>query len=368
MKIGLALSGGGIRATVFHLGVLARLAAANRLEEISLISTVSGGSLCIGLVFAANGGTWPSSREFCDRVVANIQRLLAGFNMEVGLFLRTILRPQYLLHRQAQCLASLLEDKWGVTGELCSLPEVPRWIINATSHETGKRWRFERKRMGDFEFGLSPFPKFPVSAAVAASAAVPFAIGPLRLDTTKYHWERYRNNETYPIDPEFKKVHLWDGALYDNLGTEAFAKRKDGYDFLIVSDASAKLKPASWSRLKRYPRLYSIASSQAQGVRTRRWMESFIEDRTAGRYLKIGNSMEYIFREANRHAEIDTYRSHCMSPPQALEAKDFNLTLRRLTEQEFINLFRHGFEVADCTLYAYWEEQFPLLTFNSWSK
>jgi predicted acylesterase/phospholipase RssA len=30
MKIGLALSGGGFRATVFHLGVLARLAEENR--------------------------------------------------------------------------------------------------------------------------------------------------------------------------------------------------------------------------------------------------------------------------------------------------------------------------------------------------
>jgi NTE family protein len=45
MQIGLALSGGGIRAAVFHLGVLRRLAEQEFLENVSQISTVSGGSL-----------------------------------------------------------------------------------------------------------------------------------------------------------------------------------------------------------------------------------------------------------------------------------------------------------------------------------
>jgi predicted patatin/cPLA2 family phospholipase len=44
-RIGLALSGGGVRAAVFHLGVLKRVAAENLLEEVSAVSTVSGGSL-----------------------------------------------------------------------------------------------------------------------------------------------------------------------------------------------------------------------------------------------------------------------------------------------------------------------------------
>ena len=43
-RIGLALSGGGVRAATFHMGVLRRLAAEALLERISIISTVSGGS------------------------------------------------------------------------------------------------------------------------------------------------------------------------------------------------------------------------------------------------------------------------------------------------------------------------------------
>ena len=62
MKIAIAFSGGGVRATVFHLGVLARLARQDLLGQIRNISTVSGGSLAAGLVVASAGNRWPSSR------------------------------------------------------------------------------------------------------------------------------------------------------------------------------------------------------------------------------------------------------------------------------------------------------------------
>lgn len=44
-KIGLALSGGGFRASFFHLGVLARLAEMDALRGVEVLSTVSGGSI-----------------------------------------------------------------------------------------------------------------------------------------------------------------------------------------------------------------------------------------------------------------------------------------------------------------------------------
>lgn len=43
--VGLALSGGGFRASFFHLGVLARLAEMDALRTVAAISTVSGGSI-----------------------------------------------------------------------------------------------------------------------------------------------------------------------------------------------------------------------------------------------------------------------------------------------------------------------------------
>lgn len=47
-KLGLALSGGGFRASIFHIGVLKRLAELDLLREVSVISTVSGGSITGG--------------------------------------------------------------------------------------------------------------------------------------------------------------------------------------------------------------------------------------------------------------------------------------------------------------------------------
>jgi hypothetical protein len=49
-RIGVALSGGGVRAAVFHLGVIKRLAAENLLEEVSVASTVSAGSLVMAAI------------------------------------------------------------------------------------------------------------------------------------------------------------------------------------------------------------------------------------------------------------------------------------------------------------------------------
>jgi predicted acylesterase/phospholipase RssA len=44
-KIGLALSGGGFRASLYHLGVLARLAELDVLRSVEVLSCVSGGSI-----------------------------------------------------------------------------------------------------------------------------------------------------------------------------------------------------------------------------------------------------------------------------------------------------------------------------------
>ncbi|MBC7776609.1 MAG: patatin-like phospholipase family protein, partial [Phycisphaerae bacterium] len=44
-RIGLALSGGGFRAALFHIGVLARLAEQDLLRKVDVISCVSGGSI-----------------------------------------------------------------------------------------------------------------------------------------------------------------------------------------------------------------------------------------------------------------------------------------------------------------------------------
>src|SRR5215475_4449239 len=52
IKIGLALSGGGFRATLFHIGALWRLNEIGWLRRIDMITSVSGGSIVNGMLAA----------------------------------------------------------------------------------------------------------------------------------------------------------------------------------------------------------------------------------------------------------------------------------------------------------------------------
>jgi NTE family protein len=64
---GLALSGGGFRATLFHLGTLWRLNELGYLKKIDRISSVSGGSITSG-VLALH---WPKL-QFANRIATNL--------------------------------------------------------------------------------------------------------------------------------------------------------------------------------------------------------------------------------------------------------------------------------------------------------
>lgn len=44
-RIALALSGGGFRAAIFHLGVIRRLEELGIMKDVDVISSVSGGSI-----------------------------------------------------------------------------------------------------------------------------------------------------------------------------------------------------------------------------------------------------------------------------------------------------------------------------------
>lgn len=61
-QFGLALSGGGFRDAVYHLGVICLLRDADRLSQVSHITTVSGGSV-IAAHLALNWERYNSSNK-----------------------------------------------------------------------------------------------------------------------------------------------------------------------------------------------------------------------------------------------------------------------------------------------------------------
>src|SRR4051812_14157014 len=70
-KIGLALSGGGFRATVYHLGLVRFLRDAGILPSVTHITAVSGGSICAAHL-ALNWDRYTGSAAQFDAAAAEV--------------------------------------------------------------------------------------------------------------------------------------------------------------------------------------------------------------------------------------------------------------------------------------------------------
>lgn len=119
-KLGLALSGGGFRASLFHVGVLRRMAELDLLRYVEVLSTVSGGSI-VGALYVlllkrdlekAPAGVL----DRCDytRIIDDLQEMLEkGIrkNLRVYLFLNPlgILRVLLTEHSLGRRMARLYE-------------------------------------------------------------------------------------------------------------------------------------------------------------------------------------------------------------------------------------------------------------------
>jgi NTE family protein len=387
VKIALALSGGGFRATVFHLGVLARLAEEDKLEEVDFVSTNSGGTLCAGLVFTLANSRWPTSGEYLDRVLPEARRLLTTKDLQRALIFRFLGTFWTVLETRADDLSAMMRKHWGIDGSLRDLPENPRWMINAACHETGVNWRFERFRMGDYVFGYSDDTDLPLSDAMAASAGFPGLVGPLVLDATQRSWYKYMDDDAgvatgngdpgqpqrrtwQPVQPPFPEVHLWDGGVYDNHGLEALHNFdtgwREGVDFLIVSDAAGRPTPEEYRRgVKALLRIVTdITMNQVRSLRSRAVLERMRNHEDKGAFLQTGNTCADVLTAAGKADEIPQLCPPCLPAEAATRAAEMPTVIRKLTNDEFALLFRHGYEVADYTLYAWHPDTFSYIGFD----
>lgn len=367
-KIGISLSGGGVRAVIFHLGALKSLAERNLLENINFISTVSGGSLAVGLIYSKSGKTWPSSQNY----IANLNSfkdLLTTSKIQSLFTMKSFLSLKVPFIGRARYLGDFLKSEWGITACLSEIPrDTPRWIINATCYETGKNWRFMAKRMGDYLAGYVLDPKIDLAYCLAASAAVPGMIGPLYLNAKNQSWVNYKSNQidTYPISPLCSRYTIWDGGVYDNLGTESLFKNgkfRNEFSFLIVSDASAKYQVSSKFFQFKIPfylppfRLIDAATDQVRSLRLRTIAKHFKENPETGVILDIGNTTERIKKICHipNNFEIPI---NSLTERDTKFAAEFETTLRAVTTDEYDLIFQHGYETAQATLLTYCPNKF----------
>ena len=198
-KLGLALSGGAFRASFFHLGVLRRLAELDLLRHVSVLSTVSGGSIVGGLYMihlARLLGKEPKiARTDYLTMVAEVQKdLRAGVASDLRA--RLLLDPLQnlrmfclgfplgrrlarLVQRRIYSAASgRVRAQWtrGIPLALFrvepggkplgaeieaynagDVDQVPKWVINATCLNSGRGFRFSPSEVGDPVLGSLRF-------------------------------------------------------------------------------------------------------------------------------------------------------------------------------------------------------------------
>ncbi len=289
-RIGLALSGGGFRAVAFHLGVLRALHDRGILDQVEVISSVSGGS-----IIAAMWAYGPDDFAEFDTQVTEL--LGAGLTKRIA-------RAALLSRRAPQGLGTALVAggaklaasglsllrrgvnramktdfdpvveppfrRWvsltvAVQDALCTLfgdkaisrpTKDVHVIINACDLRTGTAFRFGSEESGGSRYGTLVNNDIPVAHAVAASAAYPVLLPALDV-----RWDFTRRDGSAHTE----RILLSDGGVYDNLGTSCLEPGRDPrfstnvhpVDYIISADAgqgvlAGDAYPLGWAaRMKR---------------------------------------------------------------------------------------------------------------------
>jgi predicted acylesterase/phospholipase RssA len=200
-KVGLALSGGGFRASLFHIGVLAKLAELDVLRHVEVLSCVSGGSILgahyyleLRRLFKEN----QDSKIDRDRYIECVKTVAAAFLLGVRQNIRTRIAAEFITNLKMiflpgysrtmragdlyeRFLYALVEDgqlakpKWWApwrryqrwmtdlyiipkdadenfrpkADNWCRNAKVPELILNATCLNTGHNWQFTASWMGE---------------------------------------------------------------------------------------------------------------------------------------------------------------------------------------------------------------------------
>lgn len=337
----LALSGGGYRAMLFHLGSLWRLNEIGLLGTMKRISCVSGGSITGALLglkwkkLAFQNGTSPT---LVGEVIEPI-RALARKTVDRGAILGGIFLPGSVWERVRDAYDEALFH--GAT--LQDLPEdPPRVVLNATNVQSGALLRFMRPYLRDWKIGELLRPTLSLATAVAASSAFPPVLSPVRIKLDSKAFTPGSWQPEFQDDGFREELILSDGGVYDNLGLETIWKR---YRQVFVSDGggrlSAELEPhEDWAR--HALRVNGLIDSQVRALRKRQVIGSLIHEIRTGAYWSI-----------HLDPRESAWAQHFAFPCSSENAKELAETptrLARLESRYQERLINWGYAVCDATL------------------
>jgi NTE family protein len=262
----LALSGGGFRATLFHIGTIIRLNELGRLANLERISSVSGGSITAGMLACRWGRLKAAgfTAADLDTLVVKPLRQFCSRNVDEKAIAIGAISPW----DSASDVLARDYDELFDRAQLPELPDKPRFVFNTTNLQTGRDFRISKPYMADYRIGRINNPKLSVAIAVAASSGFPPVLSPCVVEVDPNGWERTEGADLFD-NPRYKlTLTLSDGGVYDNIGLEPI----DDFETVLVSDAGAPFSmqdKAKTDPVGQLSRALDIATDQARGLRSR---------------------------------------------------------------------------------------------------
>jgi len=384
--LALCLSGGGFRASLFHLGALRRLNELGILRQIDVITSVSGGSITNGvlalrwnfLLLDQSSGVFHGF----DKNIATPLRRFCAKDLRTKLIVGTWINPsrwryywgppRSLANQLAHAYSSdkdlqfskMLRELPAPSSEKDGHAKVPRFVFCATNLQSGGCWQFHcgpDARMGDFPTGYRQTGEVCLGDAVAASSAFPPAFPPFWLKTDgKYDrldpWGEERQQPPVRLavqDHQKKLIALTDGGIYDNHGLEPVWKRTNQ---LLVSDGGlpfTSIGRANAGFAGRMIRCFDISWNQDHALRRRWLMDRFLVEQgkkqSAGTFWGISTN----------------FRDYQLNDGVGFEGKALDLLqrvrtdLNAFSEAEQGCLENHGYYLADNAIRQWVPELLP---------
>jgi predicted acylesterase/phospholipase RssA len=341
--IGLALSGGGFRATLYHLGVIRYLRDSETLPLVGDIAAVSGGSILAAhlvLNWDRYTGTDAEFAEAAGEVIRFVQHDVRNrIVRRLPLLFPIRLFGKLTGWSAANFTPNALLEKYYRTflygdRRLFELPEQPALHMLATNVSDGVMAVFNREglHIQKREQGeTDPFRHVAgqtatIAKVVSASSAFPGFFPPVEIAA----------HDLGVHEGQFPTESFTDGGVYDNLGIRGFAWLADhcgrSYHRVIVSDAG---KP--FQILGNAPLGFIAQSIRATDILWDRvWQlerENF-GDQNGFHFLPVTHVVD---------AHEDPHGLH---PVVQAEVSGIRTDLDRFNDLEVNALVAHGYEVA----------------------
>jgi NTE family protein len=349
LNTGLALSGGGFRATLFHLGALRRLNELGWLRKLDIITSVSGGSIIAGVLARhwkelawEPRGDGPVATNFVEQIEAPIRDFCAR-TLDVSAGLGGLLSPfSSIADEIAKAYDEHLFHGW----TLRQLPEfqagvAPRFVFYATSFQTGSSVRISRKYLADYRIGRIDAPNLPLAKVVTSSSAFPPLLSPVIFDFDDVSvWQPLEGADLYGRAEFKRRLVLGDGGIYDNLGLQGIWER---CRTVLVSDAGAPMEVDAdphTNPLSQLGRVRDILINQTRALRKHKLVEDLRNKVRSGTYWGITTQIgdyglkDPLTRDSDRTATQQHVRTR----------------LNRFDEREQGELIDWGYALADAAM------------------